>query len=128
VAEQNSIIRLAADIPADGVAVDPVAAVADLPAIREIRHKGTPLILFDSPSPEPGMTSVGNDFAQQGAIAAERLTSLIGGRGKVAVMRGFPSAPNHHERYAAQVAVLERHPGISIIDGGTDNDDIETAE
>ena len=74
------------------------------------------------------MTSVGNDFAQQGTIAAERLVGLIGGRGKVAVMRGFPSAPNHRERYEAQLAVLKRHPGISIVDGGSDNDDIETAE
>jgi ribose transport system substrate-binding protein len=74
------------------------------------------------------MTSVGNDFAQQGTIAAERLVGLIDGRGKVAVMRGFPSAPNHRERYEAQLAVLKRHPGISVVEGGTDNDDIETAE
>jgi ribose transport system substrate-binding protein len=74
------------------------------------------------------MTSVGNDFAQQGTVAAERLIVLIGGRGKVAVMQGFPSAPNHRERYEAQLAVLKRHLGISIVDGGSDNDDIETAE
>jgi ribose transport system substrate-binding protein len=43
-------------------------------------------------------------------------------------MRGFPSAPNHRERYEAQLAVLKRHPGISIVAGGSDNDDIETAE
>jgi ribose transport system substrate-binding protein len=44
------------------------------------------------------MTSVGNDFAQQGIIAAERLVGLIAGRGK-AIMQGFPSAPNHRERH-----------------------------
>jgi ribose transport system substrate-binding protein len=87
-----------------------------------------PIVLFDSPSPDPEMTSVGNDFARQGTIAAERLVGLIGGRGKVAVMQGFPSAPNHRERYEAQVAVLMRHPAVSIVDGGSDNDDIETAE
>jgi ribose transport system substrate-binding protein len=43
-------------------------------------------------------------------------------------MQGFPSAPNHRERYEAQVAVLEKHPDISIVDGGTDNDDIEKAQ
>jgi len=126
--EQNSVLESAAAAQPDGIAVDPVDAVDNLPAIRKIQHRGTPIILFDSPSPEPGMTSVGNDFAQQGAIAAERLAGLIGGRGKVAVMRGFPSAPNHKERYEAQVAVLKKHAGISIVDGGSDNDDIETAE
>ena len=127
-AEQNSTLERAAASQPDGIAVDPVAAIGDMPSIREIRHRGVPIILFDSPSPEPGMTSVGNDFAQQGTIAAERLVGLIDGRGKVAVMRGFPSAPNHRERYEAQVAVLRQHPGISIVDGGSDNDDIGTAE
>jgi len=126
--EQNSALESAAATHPDGIAVDPVDAVEHLPSIGKIRQWGMPIILFDSPSPEPGMTSVGNDFAQQGSIAAERLASLIGGRGKVAVMRGFPSAPNHKERYEAQVAVLKKHAGISIVDGGSDNDDIETAE
>ena len=127
-AEQNSALKRALATEPDGIAVDPVAAIDDMTSIREIRQRGVPIILFDSPSPEQGMTSVGNDFAQQGTIAAERLVGLIGGRGKVAVMRGFPSAPNHRERYEAQLAVLQRHPGIAIVDGGSDNDDIETAE
>jgi ribose transport system substrate-binding protein len=128
VAEQNSTLERAAATRPDGIAVDPVDAVDNIPAIRNIRHRGMPIILFDSPSPEPGMTSVGNDFTRQGTIAAERLAGLIGGLGKVAIMRGFPSAPNHRERYEAQVAVLKTHAGISIVDGGSDNDDIETAE
>jgi ribose transport system substrate-binding protein len=126
--EQNSALASAAATQSDGIAIDPVAALDQLSSIREIRQRGVPIILFDSPSPEPGMTSVGNDFAQQGTIAAERLVGLIGGRGKVAVMRGFPSAPNHRERYEAQLAVLKRYPGVSIVDGGSDNDDIGTAE
>jgi ribose transport system substrate-binding protein len=126
--EQNSALESAAATQPDGIAVDPVAALDDLTSIRAMRQRGVPVVFFDSPSPEPGLTSVGNDFARQGTIAAERLVGLIGGRGKVAVMRGFPSAPNHMERYEAQLAVLKRHPGISIVDGGSDNDDIETAE
>ena len=128
VAEQNSALERAAATRPDGIAVDPVEAVDDMPSIRTIRQRGIPVILFDSPSPDPDMSSVGNDFTQQGTIAAARLVGLIDGRGKVAVMRGFPSAPNHRERYEAQVAVLKKHPGISIVDGGCDNDDIETAE
>ena len=128
VEEQNSALDRAAAMQPDGIAIDPVEAIEKMPSIRKIRHLGVPIVLFDSPSPEPGMTSVGNDFAQQGTIAAERLVALINGQGKVAVMRGFPSAPNHKERYEAQVAVLKRHAGISIVDGGSDNDDIETAE
>ncbi len=127
VVEQNAILEMAAMNRPSGIAVDPVDAVGHMTAIDHIRAQGIAVVLFDSPSPDPGITSVGNNFAQQGRIAAERLARLIGGAGKVAVMQGYPTAPNHKERYEAQMAVLAKYPGINIVDGGIDNDDIETA-
>lgn len=125
--EQNALLARAAAIPVDGIAIDPLEPVGKMPEISRIRDEGIPILLFDSPSPEAGLTSVGNDFAQQGMIAATRLVGLIEERGEVAVMQGFPTAPNHKERYEAQLAVLRRYPHLSIVDGGVDNDDIETA-
>lgn len=127
VAEQNAVLERAAATRPTGIAVDPVDAVGHMTAINRIREQGIPLVLFDSPSPDPGLTSVGNDFAQQGIIAAERLLKLIGYAGKVAVMQGFPSAPNHKERYEAQIAELKKHAAITVVDGGVDNDSIEAA-
>ncbi len=126
-AEQNAILKEAARSRPNGIAVDPVDEVDHLKAIEHIRKEGIPLVLFDSPSPHAGFTSVGNNFARQGIIAAERLATLIGYAGKVAVMQGYPTAPNHRERYEAQLDVLRRYPRITIVDGGIDNDDIETA-
>ena len=126
-AEQNAILAKAVSTQPDGIPLDPVDTVSNMPAIKDIKDARIPLLLFDSPSAESGIPSVGNDFARQGAVAAEHLVELLGGRGKVALMRGFPSAPNHSERYDAQLSVLKRYPGISVIDGGTDNDDIELA-
>ena len=127
VGEQNEILEKVAKLQPDGIAVDPVDSISHMTAINHLRDQGIPVVFFDSPSPAPGITSIGNDFAQQGIIAAERLVKLIGHTGKVAVMQGYPTAPNHKERYEAQVAVLEKYPGITIVDGGIDNDDIETA-
>ena len=127
VVEQNAILEKIAKSQPSGIAVDPVDAVGHMTAINHIRDQGILVILFDSPSPDPSITSVGNDFAQQGIIAAERLVKLIGGAGKVAVMQGYPTAPNHKARYEAQLAVLRKHPNIRVVDGGIDNDDIETA-
>jgi ribose transport system substrate-binding protein len=127
VVEQNAILEKIAKSQPSGIAVDPVDAVGHMTAINHIRGQGIPVILFDSPSPDPSITSVGNDFAQQGIIAAERLVKLIGCAGKVAVMQGYPTAPNHQARYEAQLAVLKKYPDISVVDGGIDNDDIETA-
>lgn len=127
VVEQNAILEKLARSRPSGIAVDPVDAVGHMMAIKRIKDLGIPIVLFDSPSPDAGITSVGNNFAQQGIIAAERLVKLIGSTGKVAVMQGYPTAPNHKERYEAQMAVLRKYPGITVVDGGVDNDDIETA-
>ena len=127
VAEQNAILQRAAARQPSGIAVDPVDAVGHMTAIRQIRDRGIPVVLFDSPSPDPGITSIGNNYSQQGAIAAERLVKLIEGAGKVAVMQGYPTAPNHKERYESQLAALRMYPDITVVDGGIDNDDIETA-
>jgi ribose transport system substrate-binding protein len=127
VATQNAILEEAAANRPDGVAVDPVDAVEDLSAINHLRDNGIPVVLFDSTSPDVTITSIGNDFFEQGRIAAKRLLKLIECEGKVAVMQGYPSAPNHRQRYEAQMIVLKKYPAVTIIDGGTDNDDIETA-
>jgi ribose transport system substrate-binding protein len=127
VVEQNAILEKAISSCPTGIAVDPVDAVGHMTALNLIRDRGIPLVLFDSPSPDASITSVGNNFAQQGIIAAERLANLIGYSGKVAVMQGYPTAPNHKERYEAEMAVLRKYSNINIVDGGTDNDDIETA-
>jgi len=127
VAEQNAILEKAAATRPNGVAADLVDAVDHMTAIRNLRDLRIPVVLFDSPSTDPGITSIGNNYTQQGIIAAERLVKLIGHAGKVAVMQGYPSAPNHKQRYEAQLAVLRKYPDISVVDGGIDNDDIETA-
>jgi len=127
VAEQNAMLEKAAGGQPSGIAVDPVDAISHMAAIRHIRDRGIPVVLFDSPSPDASITSIGNNYSQQGVIAAERLVRLIGYAGKVAVMQGYPTAPNHKERYESQLAVLRRYPDINVVDGGIDNDDIATA-
>jgi ribose transport system substrate-binding protein len=105
----------------DGIAIDPLDKLFNMKSITDIKNKGIPVIVFDSPAPVAGILSVGNNFTQQGTVAAERLVKLLG-------EKGYPSAPNHNERYVAQMTVLKKYPGIEIVDGGIDNDDIEVAK
>lgn len=124
---QNSLLQKVAQSQPTGIAIDPVDVVEHLPAIQRLRDQGIHVVLFDSPSPDATITSVGNNFAQQGIIAAERLAKLINYKGKVALMQGYPSAPNHRWRFEAQRLELGNYPNITVVDGGVDNDDIETA-
>lgn len=128
IAEQNAVLEQAVQSRPDGIAVDPVDAIGHLSAIDLIRAQSIPVVLFDSPSPTARISGVGNNYFEQGRIAAERLVERIGHAGKVAVMQGVPSAPNHKERYEAQLAILRRYPSIILVDGGSDHDDIAMAQ
>ena len=129
VAEQNSVLEQAAATKPAGIALDPLDYEGNKAVIEEIEAQGIPVVLFDAPAPEgSNLTSVGNDFAEQARIAADKLAELIGEKGKVAVMQGVPTAPNHAERYQAHLDALAKYPGIEVIDGGIDNDSIEEAQ
>lgn len=125
---QEAVLASVLDSQPAGIAIDPVESVSQMPPMQRAEELGIPVVVFDSPSPEAGITGVGNDFAEQGQIAASRLVDLLDGEGEVAVMRGVPDAPNHQQRYAAQLDVLAQYPGITVVDGGTDLDDIDLAE
>ena len=129
VVEQNTVLEQAAATRPDGIAFDPVDYDGSKAVIEEIQARGIPVIIFDAPAPEEsGLTSVGNDFAEQAEVAANKLAEIIGYSGKVAVMQGFPSAPNHAERYQAHLDALAQYPGIEVIEGGISNDSIEEAQ
>jgi ribose transport system substrate-binding protein len=129
VAEQNTVLEQAAATKPTGIALDPLDYDGNKAVIEEIQKRGIPVILFDAPAPEgSNLTSVGNDFSEQARLAADTLAKLIGEKGKVAVMQGVPTAPNHVERYQAHLAALAKYPNIEVIDGGIDNDSIEEAQ
>jgi ABC-type sugar transport system substrate-binding protein len=79
------ILEKVASTNSDGIAIDPLDNLFDMKAISEIKKKGISIIVFDSPSPEAKISSIGNNFTLQGVVAAERLVRLIKERGKVAV-------------------------------------------
>lgn len=127
VTDQLAVLTRAMATAPSGIAVDPVDDVANLPALTAITDRGIPVLVFDAPSSNHTLPSVGNDFAEQGVLAARRLVDQIGASGEVAVMQGVPAAPNHRQRYEAQLGVLDQYPAITIVDGGTDHDDIAIA-
>jgi ribose transport system substrate-binding protein len=128
ITQQNTILEQAAAMNPDGIAIDPLDYEGSKQIIEEIRSRGIPIILFDATVPGSGLTSTGNNFTEQANLEAEKLVELLNGRGKVAVMHGVPTAPNHDERYVAMRAVLSKYPGITIVDGGASQDQVEVSQ
>ena len=65
VTEQNAILDQILKLKPTGIAIDPVDAASHIPAINRIRAAGIPVVLFDSPSEDNSITSIGNNFAEQ---------------------------------------------------------------
>ncbi|MDR1256625.1 MAG: substrate-binding domain-containing protein [Spirochaetaceae bacterium] len=129
VAEQNSIIQQAAATRPAGIAIDLLDYNGTAAVIEEVRRQGIPVVFFDAEAPDDsGIPQVGSPSEDQARIAAEYLAKVIGYRGKVAVMRGVPTAPNHEARYSYYFEYFKRYPDITVIQGGVDNDDIQTAQ
>ncbi|SFB77877.1 substrate-binding domain-containing protein [Tropicimonas isoalkanivorans] len=129
VVEQNQILERAIATRPDGIAIDLLDASANKPVLEEAQQAGVKLAAFDSVPPD-GMvfTAIGNDFCEQAKLASERLVELLGGKGKVAIMQGVPTAPNHNIRYECHKEVFASYPDIELVAEGIDNDDIETAQ
>jgi ribose transport system substrate-binding protein len=130
VAEQNSIIQQAAATKPTGIAIDLLDYNGTAAVVDEVRRQGISVVFFDAEAPDnSGIPQVGSPSEDQARVAAECLAKAIGGRGKVAVMRGVPTAPNHEARYNYYFDYFKQnYPGITLIQGGVDNDDIQTAQ
>ncbi|HLW59853.1 MAG TPA: substrate-binding domain-containing protein [bacterium] len=125
---QNTILEQAAATKPDGITLDLLDAAGNRTVLQSIQRLGIPVVAFDSVAPEDlHITSIQNDFAEQARIADDLLIKLLGGKGKVAIMQGFPTAPNHRIRYLAHKANFAKYPGIQVVAEGIDNDSIETA-
>lgn len=126
---QQDILRQAIASKPDGIFIDLLDSTQLNPLLQEARNQGIVLALFDSESPaDLPITTVGNDDCRQATLASERLATLLGGRGEVAIMQGVPTAPNHAIRFRCHQEVFRRFPDIRVVATPSDVDDIATAE
>ena len=129
VVTQNEILERAIATRPSGIAIDLLDPDGNRAVLEDAISQGIPVVIFDSESPE-GMdiTTVGNDFAMQAAVASERLAKLLNYEGEVAIMQGVPTAPNHRIRAESHRAVFAKYPKMTVVAEGVDNDDIQTAQ
>ncbi len=129
VVQQNQIIESAIATSPDGLAVDLLDPAANRAPLEDAEAREIPLVIFDSIPPE-GMqiTYIGSDFCEQAKIAARRLVEILDGEGKVAIMQGVPTAPNHAIRAECHREVFAEHDGIEVVAEGIDMDDIQQAQ
>ena len=101
----------------DAIVLAPLDRTALVPVAREATAERIPVVVFDSGIDWDGLVSfVATDNHAGGALAAERLGALLGGHGRVAVLRYQEGSDSTAQREAGFLETMAaRFPGIEIV-------------
>lgn len=117
---QIAFIQHAIGRGAQGLVLAPDQALALMVPVRDVVARGIPTVVISSPLPVPPggkLSYILNDEDQTGRIAAERIGSILHGKGSVAVLgidsdvTGIVLRAHAFERY-----LEAEFPGIKIVD------------
>lgn len=103
------------------------ATVNDL--IAKATAEGIKVITWDADAPDSErILYIGTDNYNAGATAAETLSNVLGGQGKVAILNGALTALNAQQRTNGFKDWMAKNaPGIEIVDDQPTNDDANTS-
>jgi ribose transport system substrate-binding protein len=101
----------------DGIVLAPLDNRALVRPVEEAKRAGVPTVIIDSGIETQDITSfVATDNRKGGMLAAERMGQLLGGKGKVLMLRYQLGSASTEEREAGFLQQLkERYPGIELI-------------
>jgi ribose transport system substrate-binding protein len=112
----------------DLLLIDPASPTALAPVIGQACKFGITVVVFDSGINSDCAYVVTNSFPDWGTTATEAIAKGIGGHGNVLVSRGVVGSAPEAEFYAAQLAVLNKNPGIKTVGTVTGLCDSGTAQ
>lgn len=98
------------------LAVAPAGVAEVLPVLEKARAAGIPVLIVDTDLPWPHRVGfVGIDNRLGGRMAGEYVLQALGGRGKVAVIRGVLGVATQEDRLAGFQEVVSKAPGIQWV-------------
>jgi ribose transport system substrate-binding protein len=98
------------------LAVAPTGAVELIPVLDRAHQAGIPVVIFDTDIAWPSKLGyVGSDNRRAGRLAGEYVVKILGGNGKVAVIRGILGVTTHEDRVAGFQDAIRNSPGIDCV-------------
>lgn len=118
-AQQIAVVQQFVVDDADAIVLAPLDDTALRNPVRSAMERNKPVVIFDSAL----KGEVGKDFTSfvatnnylGGQIAGEELARLLGGKGKVVLLRYSEGSASTAKREAGFLEVMGRHPGIEVI-------------
>jgi ribose transport system substrate-binding protein len=117
--DRNAQIQVVEDfvtLGVDGIVLMPLDRVALVRPAREAQQSGVPVIIADSDIDWDGRLSfVATDNERGGEMGGEQLAELLGGKGKVILMRYLENSASTTRREEGFLKAMAANPGIEIV-------------
>jgi ribose transport system substrate-binding protein len=98
------------------LAVVPGGVSEIIPVLDKAKAAGIPVLIVDNDTPWPDKLSyIGTDNRVGGRIAGDFIVKALGGRGKVAIIRGVLGVQSHEDRVAGFQEAVAQAPGIQLV-------------
>lgn len=100
-----------------GIVLAPLDNRALVRPVEEAKRAGVPTVIIDSALESNEITSfVATDNRKGGQLAADRMGELLGGKGKVLVLRYQEGSASTHDREEGFIEqIKQKYPGIELI-------------
>lgn len=113
---QIDVVRQALANGATALALAPLDPTALAAPVAEAVRAGRPVVTFDSTLEGGGsIAQIGTDHRAAGFDAGARLGKILGGTGRVAMLRLDPRATSTMQREEGFLAAMTQFPGIAIV-------------
>ncbi len=133
--QQKSIVEDFVAQNVDAIVLAPLNQAALASSVANATAQGTAVVIIDSAvsgrAGEDFVSFVATDNHRGGQMGGEKLAELLGGRGKVVLLRYEAGHASTGEREAGFVEAIRQHPGIELIvdnrRGGADASEAQNA-
>jgi ribose transport system substrate-binding protein len=99
-----------------GIVLAPLNDKALVASVQGAARAKIPVVIFDSALAGGDVASfVATDNRAAGRLAGERMVQLVGGRGKVAVLRYQEGSASTHERESGFLEAVKKAAGIEVV-------------
>ena len=112
-----------------GIVLAPTDAGALVPVVERAAAAGIPVVIIDSDiETDKRVSFVATDNYAGGALAAKHMVKLLGGKGKVAVIKYMAGSASTTAREKGFIETLKKEfPGIDLVEDRYGMDTVETA-
>lgn len=118
-AQQINIVQQFVSDNVSGIVLAPLDDTALVKPVESARNKNIPVVIFDSAlkgtAGKDFVSLVATDNHKGGVLGGERMVELLGGKGKIVVLRYQEGSASTMEREEGFMEVMQSTPGIEIL-------------